>query len=197
MQKIFERLPTPKEGGYWIVKVPVHYPTGKPYDYEHRALWWYHHGELPPSGWHIHHINGDPSDNRMENLQCIHASQHVKMKGHVADLEPAAEEELTCCHCNKKFIKIGHTLTNRRNLGQNHFFCTKSCQVTYQNQFKKGKSTNYPKNRNTKPGLEIKLTCHACAKEFSIPERVHRTRIKQGVKKFSCSRSCVNRTSLK
>jgi hypothetical protein len=195
MQKIFERLPSKKEG-YWMVKVPKAYPTGKPYDSEHRAIWWWHTGELPPPGYCIHHINADKTDNRIENLEVVSHAEHVKKEGHLADLEPAPEEELACFHCKKLFIKTKYTLTYRRNLGQTDFFCTKSCQVTYQNQFRKGKKNNYPKNRDTKPGATIILNCHACNKEFSIPERVHRARLKAGAKKFSCSRACINRKSI-
>lgn len=38
------------------------YPT-------HRLVWLYHHGVMP-SG-HIDHINGDPDDNRIENLRDV------------------------------------------------------------------------------------------------------------------------------
>jgi len=179
-----------------MVKVPGHYPTGKPYDYEHRALWWYHHGDLPPHGWHIHHINGDPSDNRMENLECVHASQHVKKKGHVADLEPAEYTELTCSQCEKKFERLTHHITYGKKQGQEKFYCSHSCHTAYNNQFKKGKKNNYPKDHKQAVAPTRQLICHSCGKEFTILERKHRERLKKGVKKFSCSKACINRPSL-
>lgn len=42
----------------------------------HRAIWANAHGEIP-AGHHIHHINGDPFDNRIENLECIPAAEHL------------------------------------------------------------------------------------------------------------------------
>ena len=195
MQKIFERLPSPKEG-YWMVKVPVNYPTGRPYDSEHRAIWWYYEGCLPPRGWHIHHINGDCTDNRIENLEAVHASEHAKKPGHVADKDPAGYVQLTCKQCQKEFSKLGSSYEYWVSVGQKDFFCDKPCQVTYQNQFKKGKKNNYPKNHKQAVAPTLMLNCHACGIEFKILERKDRERINKGVKKFSCSRSCVNKLSL-
>lgn len=194
-----ERINATQHGRH-LVKCPPGYPGkwyGGLYTYEYRAVWWLHYGELPPKGWHIHHINGDHSDNRIENLEAIPASEHVKKEGHIADMPPAEEEELTCFHCQKRFTTQKYNLTYRRNQGQDKFFCTKSCQTTYQNQFKKGKKNNYPKERhNANPEPVVTLSCHACAKAFTISVRNLKSRIKQGVKKFSCSRSCVNKRSL-
>jgi len=41
----------------------------------HRAVWEHHNGPVP-SGHHVHHINGDTADNRIENLACMPAMQH-------------------------------------------------------------------------------------------------------------------------
>ena len=37
--------------------------------YEHRLAWLMVHGELPPAGFDIDHINGDKADNRIGNLR--------------------------------------------------------------------------------------------------------------------------------
>ena len=46
-------------------------------DYLHRVVWQEAHGDIP-DGYHIHHINGDCGDNRLENLECLSPSEHAK-----------------------------------------------------------------------------------------------------------------------
>ena len=41
----------------------------------HRIVWTEHNGKIP-DGMVIDHINGNPSDNRIENLQCITQKQN-------------------------------------------------------------------------------------------------------------------------
>lgn len=48
--------------------------------YIHRDVWEFHNGPIP-DGWHVHHINGDPADNRVENLQAISPSDHSALHG--------------------------------------------------------------------------------------------------------------------
>ncbi|EBW5988281.1 HNH endonuclease [Escherichia coli] len=45
-------------------------------EYVHRVVWEIHHGEIP-EGMVIDHINGNPSDNRIENLRCV--SQQINL----------------------------------------------------------------------------------------------------------------------
>jgi len=48
---------------------------GKTYK-EHRLVWLYYHGELPPE--QIDHINGMKSDNRLENLRAVSNAENCK-----------------------------------------------------------------------------------------------------------------------
>ena len=49
----------------------------------YREVWEDHYGEIPkePNGrsYHIHHINGDHDDNRIENLVAVTGSEHTKI----------------------------------------------------------------------------------------------------------------------
>ncbi len=58
-----ETLTAPSGDGYLAVRV-----FGKAYKV-HRVIWAFHYGEWP-SG-QIDHINGDTTDNRIENLRCV------------------------------------------------------------------------------------------------------------------------------
>ena len=41
----------------------------------HRYVWEFYHGEIP-EGYHIHHIDGDKSNNDISNLEMIHGEKH-------------------------------------------------------------------------------------------------------------------------
>lgn len=43
----------------------------------HRDVWEFHNGPIP-SGWDIHHINGDRACNDIANLECLPKSEHTK-----------------------------------------------------------------------------------------------------------------------
>jgi hypothetical protein len=45
----------------------------------HRDVWEFYNGPIP-KGWHVHHKDGDPSNNDISNLECLppheHAAEH-------------------------------------------------------------------------------------------------------------------------
>jgi len=45
---------------------------------EHRAIWIMHYGDIPKNHL-IHHKNGNPKDNRIENLQLMTFVQHMNL----------------------------------------------------------------------------------------------------------------------
>src|ERR1700744_3936849 len=42
----------------------------------HRLVWFLIHGEFPPKGYEIDHINRDRADNRLANLRLVKRSQN-------------------------------------------------------------------------------------------------------------------------
>jgi len=47
---------------------------------EHRHVMQVHRGRLLDRNEYVHHINGDPTDNRIENLQVMTNSEHQKLE---------------------------------------------------------------------------------------------------------------------
>lgn len=50
--------------------------SGGGVEYLHRDVWAHHHGAIP-DGHHVHHVDGDPSNNAIENLECISPAEHL------------------------------------------------------------------------------------------------------------------------
>src|SRR5678816_2057902 len=44
----------------------------------HRAVWEHHVGPIP-DGHHIHHLDENPLNNDIGNLQCLPGTEHVRM----------------------------------------------------------------------------------------------------------------------
>ena len=67
---------------------------------------------------HVHHINGNKSDNHIENLQVLNIREHtsITFKG----IQRVKREPMTCEWCGKKYFKLKNRKTRR--------FCSKKCR---------------------------------------------------------------------
>ncbi len=54
----------------------------------YRKIWEEARGPIP-KGYHIHHVNGDPSDNRLENLLCVSPQEHFDIHYKQGDYKEA------------------------------------------------------------------------------------------------------------
>lgn len=61
----------------------------------HREVWKYHNGEIP-KGYHVHHIDGNRTNNNIDNLSIITQEEHIKHH---------AKEEARIIH-GKNVIKL-------------------------------------------------------------------------------------------
>lgn len=67
----------------------------------HRYVWMKERGLIPPK-YHVHHIDGDKSNNKIENLTLLHASEHTRLH--------------TLEYINKNKEKFNNHLDNIRHL---------------------------------------------------------------------------------
>lgn len=58
-----------QKDGYWVNSMPIH---------AQRWVWINHNGDIP-KGMDIHHIDGNKSNNEIENLQMLSRSDHLKL----------------------------------------------------------------------------------------------------------------------
>ncbi len=65
--------------GYWMVRVPGHRRSDhQGYVKEHMVIWERHHGLQLASGSVVHHIDGDVTNNLVENLRMFSNSEHSR-----------------------------------------------------------------------------------------------------------------------
>lgn len=58
----------------------------------HREVWKDHNGEIP-DGHHIHHKDGDPTNNDIENLECVSPQEHAERHPDIGGVESEEHHE--------------------------------------------------------------------------------------------------------
>jgi hypothetical protein len=82
-------MKTSKVAGRTAVYVPEHpKANNRGYILEYRYIVEQAIGRFLTDEEQIHHINGDSSDNRLENLQIVSASEHSKIHSNLTSLPP-------------------------------------------------------------------------------------------------------------
>lgn len=59
----------------------------------HRAVWEYHNGEVP-KGYHVHHKDGDRSNNNISNLELMKAHDHESLHNSTEDKKARSREHI-------------------------------------------------------------------------------------------------------
>lgn len=75
----------PHEPGYWMLFCPWHPSSSNGWVFEHRILAERRAGRLLRRDEHVHHINEDPLDNRLENLEVLSPREHHRRHSGITD----------------------------------------------------------------------------------------------------------------
>lgn len=92
----------------------------------HKYLYEQEYGHLP-YGTHVHHKNGDKSDDRIENLEAKTASDHAR------DHQPSAlMQTYVCPWCSQSFERDDRTVRhNQKSNKKAGPFCSRSCGASW------------------------------------------------------------------
>lgn len=129
----------------------------------HRTVWESQYGEIP-HGYHIHHKDGDRTNNDIENLECIKASEHESQ--HNSDIKrrpmkmkaiKAAQDAARAWHGTDEgkewHSKQGKTTWENRKI--NTYECS-HCGKEYQTKYVYSKISNHFCSNNCKSAFRRK-----------------------------------------
>ena len=88
----------------------------KSYGLIHRDVWSYYNGDIL-ANYHIHHIDHNPSNNDISNLQLVTSSEHKRIHW-----QGTAPKQYICENCGKTFMTKS---TSAR-------FCSRTCREIWQ-----------------------------------------------------------------
>lgn len=135
----------------------VHADGSKRSVFAHREVMEAHLGRKLAKNEHIHHKDGNPSNNDLLNLEVTTASQHAK---HHALGRPPEMVRAICPTCDSTFLALARYVRhNQNNQGKAGPFCSKRCAGKYGAKVGKGGhgGGRPPRVQMTK-ALELKAT---------------------------------------
>lgn len=96
-----------------------------------------HLGRILSREEHVDHINGDKTDDRLENLQVLSVEEHRAKTSEEQRVERLA---LTCSHCQKVFFRRPNQVRVSEKLGRKPY-CSRTCNGKANGRGKGGKVT--------------------------------------------------------
>jgi hypothetical protein len=152
--------------GRWLIQVPKGYEgkvviNGR-YLYRYRYRMEQKLGRLLSSNEFVHHINGDKTDDRLENLQLTNQQEHA-----ILHSKGRAFVVLICSYCGKEILREKRNIKNLKN------FCDGVCSIKY---YKPSKKLYAEIKHGTYAGYKKKCKCTECMEAnrlYSIKLRIN------------------------
>jgi endogenous inhibitor of DNA gyrase (YacG/DUF329 family) len=151
-------------------------PYSKPYRSLHRRMWFDVNGMIP-KGYHLHHKNGDPSDNRLDNFELkerfSHLSEHGKTlaKEKLERFQKAGIKKAAEWHKSKDGVAWHKQHAKAFKFGE-FDYGKAECEDCGKKYHKKTKRSRFCSNacksnwrRKNKPDL-ITKSCPTCGQEY-------------------------------
>lgn len=111
--------------GYVYIYMPNHPSVNKrPYVAEHTIVMEEYIGRTLTKEEVVHHIDGDKSNNNIENLLLLDKKTHTKI--HNSE-KRSTMVPLVCAYCGKLFYRRVSLVRTKYERGQVYFFCTRRC----------------------------------------------------------------------
>lgn len=159
----------------------------------HRVVYEHCHGGIQ-KGYHVHHIDGDRTNNQPENLKLMRCGRHTShhQKGHKRGAPSAATNAAKAWHSSedgRKWHKEHYALTAKKLHEERDFICEYCgagyrAEVTGRNRFC---SNNCKTQARMVSGVDDETRqCSVCGNEFSV-NKYSRTQ--------ACTRSCSRKLS--
>ncbi len=112
---------------------------------EYQAIYCQHHGlDCIPNGYEIHHIDGDATNNSIDNLQLVTREEHAKIHADDRAEQACGHRDWRCCTFCKQYDSRENLVQDRTN------FYHKECYREYQRKYRRNRYTNDPEFRERK-----------------------------------------------
>lgn len=131
----------------------------------HRDVWELHHGPIP-AGWHVHHKDGDPGNNAIDNLECLPPADHAREHEDARRVVGTSVEHLALLDRIRPAAAEWHRSEEGRAWHREH-----------------AKESLRKAHAARKPAAERACRCTECSKEF----------IARSPKAMYCSDECLGR----
>ena len=92
----------------------------------HKYIYEFHYGRLQ-QGIHVHHKNGNKSDNHIDNLEALTNSDHTQKHS-----KPAPTKTYICPWCGNSFERNDRIVRHNQKIQKKYGpFCNKSCGASW------------------------------------------------------------------